>query len=229
MRLDIDAVAFDIDGTLYPNAALNIRILPFILAHAPLMVRFGRVRRKIRRMQEAEPAFKKDDFFEYQASLLAPSLNLETVACRELLDRLIYDGWKPLFQRVPPFAGVRDCFDALRSAGLRLALLSDFPPEQKGDVWGLAPLCDAVLGSEHIGALKPSPLPFRVLAQALALPAHRILYVGNSIASDVIGASRAGMKTACIQSAVRIALRGPVRQADFSFSNYRQLTRYVLE
>lgn len=229
MRSDIDAVAFDIDGTLYPNAALNVRILPFILANAPLMIRFGQVRREIRRIQEADPTFKKDDFFEYQASLLAPSLGFDTAGCRALLDRLIYEGWKPLFQRVPSYAGVRDCFDALRAAGLRLALLSDFPPDQKGDVWGLAPLCDAVLGSEHTGALKPSPVPFQALAQALDLPRERILYVGNSISSDVFGASRAGMKTACIRSPLDLALRGPVKQADFSFSNYRQLTRYVLE
>lgn len=229
MRSEIDAVAFDIDGTLYPNAALNVRILPFILANAPLMIRFGRVRRIIRRMQEADPSFKQDDFFEYQASLLAPVMGLDTSGCRELLDRLIYEGWKPLFQRVPPFAGVRDCFDALRAAGLRLALLSDFPPAQKGDVWGLAPLCETVLGSEQTGALKPSPVPFKALADALGLPPQRILYVGNSITSDVFGASRAGMKTACIRSPLALALRGPVRQADFSFSNYRQLTRYVLE
>ena len=51
----IDAVAFDIDGTLYPNSALYRRMIPFFLTNVRFMLAFGEVRREIRRWQEAHP------------------------------------------------------------------------------------------------------------------------------------------------------------------------------
>ena len=107
--------------------------------------------------------------------------------------------------------------------------MSDFLPSQKGDVWGLAPLCDVVLGSEETGALKPSPVPFHALASSLGVSEGRILYVGNSLRSDVRGARSVGMKTACIVSGFDRILGRKAREADISFSSYRQLAGFVLE
>ena len=117
----------------------------------------------------------------------------------------------------------------MRAAGYRLALLSDFPPEQKGDVWGLIPYCELVLGSEKIGALKPSKYPFGVMAQALGVEFSQILYVGNSIRYDVKGAKNAGMKTAYLLSGWRKFFNKKLPEADISFANYRQFTDIVIQ
>jgi putative hydrolase of the HAD superfamily len=105
--------------------------------------------------------------------------------------------------------------------------LSDFPPEQKGSLWGLKPLCDAFLGSEALGALKPSPVPFLRLIEALDADPGRILYVGNSLRSDIRGARQVGMQTAWITSR-RNAQKHTPRPADFCFDNYGQLREFVL-
>jgi putative hydrolase of the HAD superfamily len=141
----------------------------------------------------------------------------------------MYDGWRPLFSRIKPYPHVRETFDAMKASGLKIGILSDFLPSQKNDLWGLAPLCDVILGSEETGALKPSPVPFRALASALDCPCDRVLYVGNSVRSDVRGASAVGMKTACIIGPVAAFFGRAVPGADISFSSYRHLTRVVLK
>jgi len=229
MRPELDAVAFDIDGTLYPDASLFLRLAPFSLGHYRLMTSFGTVRREIRLWQQAHPGERHGDFFAWQASLLAPRIGETPERAGELLKTLIYEGWRPVFARVKPFPAVHEAFDAFRSAGLKLGILSDFLPSQKGDIWGLAPKCDAVLGSEETGALKPSPIPFLALAEALGVEPGRVLYVGNSLASDVRGASAAGMKTACVTGRLAALLGYRVPGADISFHSYRQLVRSVLK
>ena len=229
MRSDIDAIAFDIDGTLYPNWAFYRLLGPFLLANASFLMKFGETRREIRRQQEAAPGVVHSDFFGWQASIMASLIERPTDETRALIDGKIYEGWKPLFARVRPFPHLAESFRALRASGLKIGILSDFLPEQKGDIWGLAPLCDAILGSENTGALKPSSVPFLALSRALGVEPGRILYVGNSVRSDVQGASAAGMKTACVMNSLAYHMGRRVPGADISFCDYRQLTRNVLE
>jgi len=85
------------------------------------------------------------------------------------------------------------------------------------------------MGSEETGALKPSPVPFLALADALGVSPDRMLYVGNSVSSDVQGASAVGMKTACVVHPLALTAGYRIPGADISFSSYRKLTRNVLK
>lgn len=229
MIFEIDAVAFDIDGTLYPDASLYWRMIPFFCKNFRFMLAFGDVRREIRRWQEAHPGRIHTDFFKWQAELMAEKLGGNASDIEKRLHDTIYTGWRPVFERIPAFPYVRECFTAFRDAGLKLGILSDFLPSQKGNVWNLAPMCDVVMGSEEVGALKPSPVPFMALADKLGTVPERVLYVGNSVSSDVAGASAAGMKTACIMHPVSYAAGRRIPGADISFSSYRKLTANVLK
>ena len=79
---------------------------------------------------------------------------------------------------------------------VRLALLSNYPdaPAIRESLrrTGLAPFLDPVLISADLGRVKPHPLPFRLMREALALPPEQILYVGDNWLADVQGARRAG-------------------------------------
>ncbi|MDR1785431.1 MAG: HAD family hydrolase [Spirochaetaceae bacterium] len=220
----VRAVAFDIDGTLYPSWKINILMCAYVLKHFSFFAAFNRVRRTL----HARGAVG-EGFFTLQAELLAGELGVTPEAAKEAIDRLIYAGFKPYFQRIRPHRDALGTVRAFKAAGLKIALLSDFPPDQKGDVWGIAPLCDAVIGTEDCGALKPSPLPFQALSSALALPPEAILYVGNSVKIDVRGARAAGLKTAFILPLWRRILSKPPKEADISFKTYRQLCQFVLE
>lgn len=224
----IDAVAFDIDGTLYPSWKFTVRCIPFFFNNIRFMNAFRKVRAVLHKYSSSEPDTPLPDFFNVQNELLATYLNISAEEAGAFLKKHIYEGWQKDFERITPYPFVKEAITQLKAAGFKIGLLSDFPPEQKGTVWDILPLCDAALGSENTGALKPSRIPFLRLSDALNVPCERILYVGNSRIYDVAGAAAVGMKTACIESFPARFIRKTSLRADISFSNYRQFLKYVL-
>ena len=219
----IKAVAFDIDGTLYPSWRLYIRMGGYFFKNLLFYRKFNKVRGRLHRTAPLP------DFFEYQSILLSEETGLPVKEARQKIRDICYDGLMPFFRKVKPFHGMYESILALKKAGLKIAILSDFPPEQKEDIWGVRDLCDVCIGSEESGALKPSIYPFGILAKKLELAPHEILYVGNSIKYDVLGAKHAGMKAAYIMTGLRRIFSVRCKHADFSFKNYRKLTQIVLE
>lgn len=224
----IKAVAFDIDGTLYPAWKFTVRCIPFFLCNIRFMNAFRNVRRMLHKHSLSAPDKALPDFFNLQNELLAEYLNISVEEAGMFLKREIYEGWQKQFLRIRPYPFVKDAITQLKAAGFKIGILSDFPPEQKGNVWGILPLCDAAIDSERTGALKPSHIPFNRLAESLKISCEHILYVGNSKAYDVAGASAAGMKTACIENPLLAFIGKKQPRADISFSNYRQFLKYVL-
>jgi putative hydrolase of the HAD superfamily len=226
MRNEFDAVAFDLDGTLYPNYRLNIRLLPFALREFSLLLAFGKAR-SLLHGKDGRPvpaAAAGEDFYDLQARLAGSFLKADPARIREKIESRIYRGWEPLFKNIRLFPRVKETLAAIRSAGCRLALLSDFPPEKKLEYLGIDGIWDVVICSERIGSLKPAPAPFAELIRLPGCLPERILYVGNSRKYDILGAKQAGMKTALISWPFKRACQA----ADFVFSDYRQLTRFVL-
>jgi putative hydrolase of the HAD superfamily len=226
MRSGIEGVAFDLDGTLYPNYRLNVKLIPFILKEGRLLAAFGRARKIFRAEQENSPC-PQDGFYERQAEIIAKILDVPPQPLKEKIDLLVYRGWEPLFKTVKLFNWAAQTLTGLKEAGYKLGLLSDFPPETKLEYLKISDFWDAVLCSERYGVLKPHPLSFTRLAQAMSLPPEKILYVGNSHPYDVTGANRAGMKTALIKS-VFFPVSRKIPRPDFTFSDYRQLHGFML-
>ncbi len=217
------AVAFDIDGTLYPSWKFNLKIVPYFLCHLRFFIHYSRVRKKLHKTAPLP------DLFEYQARLLAQTIGKSSVEAKEQINRIVYTGLSPYFDELKPFPYLEETFQKIHDAGIKIALLSDFPPEQKGSMWNVLKYCDVVMGSEEIGALKPSIYPFGVMAMALDVDPSDILYVGNSIHYDIEGAKNAGMHTAYIEPLWRRLFHRHSQKPDFSFKNYRILQNIVLK
>jgi putative hydrolase of the HAD superfamily len=230
MKNNIDGIAFDLDGTLYPNYRFYIRLIPFILREFPLLWAFGKARDVLRGKIPGKTVQKApatgEDFYDAQARHMGAFLKKDMAFIKEQTERLIYRGWEPLFRKIKPFPHVRETLAAIRRGGLRMGLMSDFPPERKLEHLGLGGIWDAVCCSEQVGRLKPAPEPFEELARAMGLKPERLLYVGNSLSYDVIGAKKAGMKAALICSPLQRKGRA---EADFVFNDYRQLGEYMLK
>ena len=142
------------------------------------------------------------------------------------VDSLIYHNWELHFKKIRLFPGVKETLEGFKEAAIKLAMLSDFPPQRKLAFLGLGNMWDAVLCSETVARLKPDPAPFAALADCMGLAPQNILYVGNSAAYDIAGAKNAGMKAALIAScAQKLRYKG---NADFVFRTYRQLYQYVI-
>jgi putative hydrolase of the HAD superfamily len=219
-------VAFDLDGTLYPNYQLNIRIFPFIIKEHRLLIALGKARDALRAGFTED--FPAERFYDVQARLMADYLRADPAVVKDKIERLIYRGWEPLFKKIPLYPHALPMLKEFRARGIKLGMLSDFPPDTKIDHLGLSGLWDVQLCSEVVGALKPDPVPFRVLAEKMGLPPEQILYVGNSVRYDIAGAKGAGMKAALIAPSFTKFLKKP-HKADFVFSGYRQLSAYVLD
>lgn len=216
---NIKVVAFDIDGTLYPEWKLTVRILPKIFCHLKFFWHYGKVRHIMHRTGPLP------DFYEYQARLLGERLKCPSEKAKNLIRTIIYEGFKKHFTRIPCFDGVEELFKALKEKGYKIALLSDFDPDQKGEMWGLRQYCDAIMGTETIGALKPSKYPFGVMAKTLGVEMNQILYVGNSEKYDVKGSKNCGMKSAYIHR--RLSRKSKL--ADINFTSYKQLKKILLD
>jgi len=229
MKDGIEGIAFDLDGTLYPNYRLNVKLVPFILKEMRLLSAFGKARTIIRREQKTESFTGYSNFYEHQAEITANLLSVPPDSLKERIDRLIYKGWEPLFKKIKLFKGAKETLNALQQSGYKLGLLSDFPPETKLENLGISDGWDAILCSEHCGALKPHPLSFIELAKAMNLSCEKIMYVGNSRSYDVAGAAGAGMKTALIKSPLTPNTGKNMQKPDFSFHSYRQLYKYMID
>lgn len=222
MRKEIDAVAFDLDGTLYPNYRFYARLIPFVLKEHRLLTAMGKARDVLRKEDH------KGHFYDHQARIMAEILNDDPALIKNKTEKLIYRGWEPLFKKIKLFPYVHETLKGLKESGLKLGLLSDFPPELKIEYLGLNGYWDTVLCSEELDHLKPDPASFLKLSELLQVPPDRILYVGNSISYDIIGAKGVGMKTALIRSRFKRTVSKRDGGADFVFTKYQQLYSYIL-
>ena len=227
----IKAVAFDLDGTIYPNYRLYLRLFPHLMIHLFFYGAFMEARRRLH-SDHNNSSEQGASFYDRQASVMAELLGKTMEQTKLKLERLVYKGWEKYFTGIKIFPRLKETLLAIKEAGFRLAVLSDLPPVQKLSLLGLEGFFDVVLSSEETGALKPSGVPFAVLSHELKLEPGEILYVGNSLRFDVEGAKSAGMKAALIRRSIFSTGHVPgrsVNAADFVFRDYRQLQDYILQ
>lgn len=216
MHPAIRAVAFDIDGTLYPNARMYRASLPIVLSHLRLFRAFGAARQEIRARRPIS------DLKGETAELTARRLGTSVAQARARIDAVIYGQWELVLRRVPLYPGVISLLDSLRARGVPVAAMSDFPVTRKLEILGLEGCWNAAFSSEDIGYLKPNPEPFAALVERLNCPPESLLYVGNSYHYDVRGAHAQGFPTA------HLARRAPAGSpAQLTFHRFEQLGSWI--
>lgn len=90
--------------------------------------------------------------------------------------------------------------DTLRSAGLRLALVSNAASASGSliDAFGLRARFDAVIMSFSLGALKPDPAIYLAALDALGASAEDSVFVGDGRDRELGGARKLGLRTVLI-------------------------------
>lgn len=153
-------------------------------------------------------------------SQLLERLGLNTDADEALANRYLdtySDHWKPL-------VGAFEAFDAI-AATLPVGILTNgFVEIQQAKLRqfpSLSASSRAVVISEEVGVLKPDPRLFAEAARRAGTPSRDILYVGDSLSSDVHGGVGAGWQVAWYSG-------GEFDHPDvFSFSDWETLTDLV--
>jgi putative hydrolase of the HAD superfamily len=203
-----------------------LRNLPFGFRYRRLLSAFAAVREELHRhardsLGKGERKGDLASFRSLQADLLAPRLGMGKEEVNLLVDRVMYGELEDSFAQVRLYPGVVETLSDLAKAGFRLAALSDFPAPRKLELLGLSTYFEFALSSEESGFLKPASEPFHDLARRFGLPPSDILFVGNSVRLDVVGARSVGMSTA-------LRSRRSERLADLVFTDWNELRDFAL-
>ena len=189
----IDLVVFDVDGTLYEARPLRGAIARRLLLEAwrSRSLHVARVLRAFRQVREALGEEEASDFLRLQYERTAQQVGAQACEVRRLVHEWMERRPLPLLRacRAPR---VERVFDALRAAGKRVAVLSDYPAHDK--LCALELQADLVVCASDpgIGRLKPDPRGLHALLLRSGVPAARTLVVGDRLDRDVAVARRAG-------------------------------------
>lgn len=149
-------------------------------------------------------------------------------------ERLLSDAYHAAYERLQssavPYSGALDALGALRSAGLRVAVVTSKSRSRlELDLarTGLAPLVDASIAGDEVRRGKPDPEPLLAGLRALDARAGAALYVGDSPV-DVASARAAGVYSVGVTfgfhgRALRVA--GP----DLLIDSYDELVAFVTD
>jgi len=208
-----DAVVFDVGGTLLhvprdPQEAALERIAH--LGTVSLDEFRTEVQAAVAAWREHEYRPECEDLAatwtrHYERALSAAHFTGDCAeAARLLEDDFLIDGWEVFADAIP-------VLDALRARAVRLAVVSNWPPtlEQTLARAGLRHYFDVVVSSGVVGFAKPHRRIFEIVAEELRLPPARILYVGDDLEHDALGAPRAGMQALLLDRRERYSSHTP--------------------
>jgi HAD superfamily hydrolase (TIGR01509 family) len=103
-----------------------------------------------------------------------------------------------LWSRVPE--GLTDALGRVRAAGVKVAIVSNSEGtlDKLFERLGIASAFDFVIDSAVVGVEKPDPRIFAIALDRAGVTAARALHLGDTFATDVLGARRAGLRVALI-------------------------------
>ena len=232
-----DAVFFDSGGTLYRDAGTKdpsraeVSLERFQRLAAALAA-FG-VPRDLQEVEEAvvaceqdsrerlEPAYNFARLMEALNEYLALGLRREEAAC--LADA--YAGPRYAHWLYP---GTVETIRTLAERGYYLGIIANthwpgFSMDRAFDAVGLLPYFRTRVYSGDIGIAKPDPAIFRHAEETANLAGKSILYVGNDLSADVVGAKGVGWQVA-FRKAEGKATNGV---ADFEYDETAELLEFV--
>ena len=204
------AVFFDFGGTLFSYAQVRPqfdRMLQDLAQRHAVSASLEQIRRVYRssfakKMAEFLPRpfyLHRDLFGEIHVDLLT-ALGADP---KRIDGPGLYQGQSQVgFAAVEPREGVAPTLAALREKGLHLGVVGNIDDDQFRPLWeriGLGHYFDAVTTSEEARSCKPDPGIYRhALDKAGGVAPEQVVFVGDSLDQDVVGANALGMTTVLI-------------------------------
>ena len=191
----IRMVAFDIDGTLYAQRPLRIRMAARLVAHSLMRADVSTLR-VLRSYRDHREQLSDDEVEWFEDVLIAEvgrRHGLEPDLVRQVAAEWLEERPLPLLARFR-FAGVAQLFDRVRRSGRIIGVLSDYPAQAKLKALGLA--ADHVVSAIDVGYLKPHPAGLERLMEMAGVSPGETLLIGDRAARDGEAARRAG--AACL-------------------------------
>ncbi len=106
--------------------------------------------------------------------------------------------WDGYLEAMEPFPETLETLETIRDRGLDVAIVTNLTTRvqlRKLEALELPPLIDCLITSEEVGQEKPASVPFTLALSRLGVDVADALMVGDSIASDVVGANALGIES----------------------------------
>lgn len=191
----VKIVIFDVDGTLYDQRKLRmymlIELLQYYFLH-PRQLRDLKILRDFRREREkhAFDTVANIEAAQYNWCALASGVSTEKVY--SVVQKWIYKA--PLrYIRYCQYPGVSELFENISRRGIKIAVFSDYPAEEKLDALGLHACCIVCSTDRDVDRLKPNSRGLLHISQILRVPVKQCLFIGDRNSHDGECARRAGM------------------------------------
>lgn len=187
----IDAILFDLDGTLFDRDLAVSEVATRQVTQFAHLIPAGRASAFVERVIALDAHGYRDKREVY--ATIGTEFGFDAAAVAALLASF----WAEYPKCCRPQSGVTDTLAALRCRGKRLGIVTNGATaiqQAAIDALGVGPLFDAILISETEGVRKPDPVIFRRAAARLGVPAERCCFVGDHPDADVRGARRAGLQ-----------------------------------
>ena len=189
----IRLVVFDMDGTLYSQARLRVRMTRDMLLHTVSTRSLDTIAviRAYRRIREHLSELEVPDF---ETALVAETAAATGRSAHDV--RSIVDEWierRPLpYLAACRYPGLVELFAGLRLRGKTIGILSDYPARAKLAALGLDADHVVCAGDEGIGLLKPNPHGLQAMMEAARATPLQTVLIGDRADRDGAAAKRAG-------------------------------------
>lgn len=214
---------FDVNETLLDLGALDPR---FEEAFGDASVRRAWFLQLLQSALVATVTGSYSDFGRIGAAALDMTAERQGIELSDDDKQRILGGMKEL----PPHPEVAESLERLRDAGIRLATLTNSPPqvaEAQMESSGLGVYFEQTLSADAVHRLKPAPEPYRMAAESLGIRVGEIRLVAAH-AWDVAGALRAGCAAAFV-SRPAMVLDPLVERPDVVGADLREVADRILE
>jgi FMN phosphatase YigB (HAD superfamily) len=198
----LKASIFDLDGTLYHQGPVRRAVLMRILRdHAGRPVDSIRTLRALQVFRQAQERLRSAAPSESDLS----RLQIEWAERRSGMakERIQHCVARWMVHEPLPFlaasrrSGTVELLQLAKDCGLLLAVLSDYPAEQKLISLGIRKYFDVVVAAQdhEIQRFKPDPTGLLAALRRLRVRASDVLYIGDRAGVDGLVASRAGVRS----------------------------------
>ena len=197
----LQAIVFDLDGTLYDYDPAHAAGFAAVTAYA--VERFGLTPEDFRALHREGDRLLRARAGESVAAIHSRLLRYQLMC--ELLGQPITHAppmaeayWTAFLREVKPEPGTRETLLRLRQLGYRVGAGTNMTAGrqyEKLELLGLLEVLDFLVTSEEVSAEKPDARLFACCARKAGCEAARCLFVGDDAEKDIWGAHRAGMRT----------------------------------
>ncbi len=196
--MPIRGIALDLDGTLFGKAAVQRHMALRIAAFAAMHPRQGRdAIRAIRAYRDAQEQLRKasgGNVASRQIEIAAERTGQPVEQIAATIRRWMEEAPLAAVRRAR-FPGAMEFCRWARSAGLRLAVVSDYPARKKVEALELAPYIPVVVSAQDpdVDSFKPNPKGLLKALSLMAVEPHEAVFVGDRVDVDMAAAAAAGV------------------------------------